>query len=109
MIYLFKCRICEFRFAYAEEGEVLCPRCGAKYIRKTSKKNVKIAKRSKYTGDFVKVGGKRCRTCLYFSEETTTSATTKCTFSKPEVNFNKTSGWVCHSFKAGNVCKKMKR
>ncbi len=97
MIYIFKCRVCEFRFPYTEGEEFLCPRCRAKYIKKTSKKNVKIAKRSKYTGPFVKIEKKRCQKCIH-SEETATSAV-KCTLPTPEVIFHgEKKVWICYSF-----------
>lgn len=112
MIYLFKCRVCGFHFTYAEGGEILCPKCEAKYVRRVSKrnvKNVKVAKRGKYTGHFVKITKKRCQKCSH-SEETATLATIRCTLLTPETMFRKKeNSWVCYSFKIANNCKKMKR
>ena len=107
MLYLFKCRVCGFSFAYEEGGEILCPKCEAKYIKKMSKKSRKtIKKREKFTGsDFVVIGGKRCRKCVH--SETTVPTITKCTLSKPEVTFSREKKtWLCYSFEAGNVYKK---
>jgi len=93
-----------------EENSKKCPRCGNNiYIKKLNKRGSKKIQRKRLTGDSVKVGGERCRPCLYCSEETTTSATVKCVSPKPETTFNrKKNAWMCYSFKAGNICKKNK-
>ena len=98
MIYLFKCRVCGFSFAYEEGGEILCPRCRAKYIRKESKKNVKKILKKKFVGNFVAVGTKRCGTCLHSQTLETTSAV-RCALPKPEVIFHgEKKIWICYSF-----------
>ena len=96
LVFSYKCLICKSSFESADE-KPRCPQCGHGYVEKLSRKGKKTTKKKiKFSGDFVVIGGKKCRKCLH--SETATS-TTRCTLSSPVTTLHKEkNGWICFSF-----------
>lgn len=101
MTYTYKCQICRIHFDGPNEKPV-CPRCGSKYTERLIQRgNKKIKKKKKFAGNFIEVGGKKCRKCDFSEKSTSLSIKLKCNCPEPETVFHKKKNvWVCHSFKA---------